>query len=86
MSEDSAPRIILSIVGFDGQAPLPESLFPALTTVALPHYEMGAWAVARLAEAIDGEEESIDGGYTPALLSCPIVERESAGPVAGRYN
>ena len=34
----------VSIVGFDDQEPISEGLYPALTTVALPHYEMGRWA------------------------------------------
>jgi LacI family transcriptional regulator len=66
----------VSIVGFDDQAPIPESLFPALSTVALPHYEMGAWAVRTLAALIGGRDEP-DAASFAALLPCPIVERGS---------
>jgi LacI family transcriptional regulator, galactose operon repressor len=38
----------LSIVGYDDMRHIAESLFPGLTTIALPHYEMGAWAAKRL--------------------------------------
>ncbi|RNB52196.1 LacI family DNA-binding transcriptional regulator [Agromyces tardus] len=70
----------LSVVGFDDQAPLPESLFPALTTVALPHYEMGAWAVAALAESIQGKQDGSLLAAHPTVLNCPLVERESVAP------
>ena len=67
----------VSIVGFDDQAPIPESLFPALSTVALPHYEMGAWAVETLAAMIERGDEPEASGALPTLLRCPIVERGS---------
>lgn len=70
----------LSVVGFDDQAPIPESLFPALTTVTLPHYEMGAWAVATLAELIDGQREHGLLATHPVVLECPIVQRDSVAP------
>ncbi|MGH3860169.1 MAG: substrate-binding domain-containing protein [Actinokineospora sp.] len=34
----------LSIVGFDDQEHVADGLAPGLTTIALPHYEMGVWA------------------------------------------
>lgn len=67
----------LSIVGFDDQAPLPHSLYPELTTVALPHYEMGAWAVETLAAIVEGRGEYRLLGAHPTLLDCPIVSRGS---------
>lgn len=70
----------LSVVGFDDQAPLPESLFPALTTVALPHYEMGAWAVAALADLIQGTRDGQPRAADPEVLECPLVERDSVAP------
>lgn len=79
----SVPRD-LSIVGFDDQAPIPYSLYPELTTVALPHYEMGAWAVETLAALVDGKGEHRLLGAHPTLLACPIVHRGSvASPVTG---
>lgn len=66
----------LSVVGFDDQAPIPESLFPPLTTVALPHYEMGAWAVDALYAVVSGSGDRV-ASLPPTLLACPLVERES---------
>ena len=70
----------VSVVGFDDQDPIAASLHPALTTVALPHYEMGAWAVETLASLIEGHDEFRLLGAHPTLLHCPIVERASVGP------
>lgn len=74
----------LSIVGFDDQAPIPESLFPTLTTVTLPHYEMGAWAVATLAALIQGKDEEALLAAHPTVLACPLIVRESVAPPAKR--
>jgi len=66
----------LSVVGFDNLEIVAEGLFPSLTTLALPHYEMGAWAVEQLYAQID----SPDGADVPvrtAKLRCPVVHRES---------
>ncbi|MDX6322679.1 MAG: LacI family transcriptional regulator [Propionibacteriaceae bacterium] len=71
----SIPRD-LSIVGFDDQELVADSLRPGLTTVALPHYQMGQWAVRRLLEQIDAPESQ----PTHALIPCPVVRRESVGP------
>lgn len=70
----------LSVVGFDDQAPIPRSLHPELTTVALPHYEMGARAVAELIGMIDGHPENRLLPGHPTLLDCPIVHRGSVAP------
>jgi LacI family transcriptional regulator len=45
----------LSVVGFDNQEIIAEALSPALTTVALPYYEMGAAAVDTLVAELKGE-------------------------------
>jgi LacI family transcriptional regulator len=71
----SIPRD-LSIVGFDDQELVADSLRPGLTTVALPHYQMGQWAVRRLLEQIDAPASQ----PTHALIPCPVVRRESVGP------
>jgi LacI family transcriptional regulator len=70
----------LSVVGFDNQESIADSLWPGLTTIALPHYEMGQWAVKTLLEQIESQPP-----YPPAnaLMSCPIVRRGSvAAPPA----
>jgi LacI family transcriptional regulator len=74
----------LSIVGFDNQEIIAENLHPGLTTVALPHYEMGAWAVEALVAHIQGHEEH-DNLLTsnPTVLPCPLVSRESIAEPRG---
>ncbi|MGN9842129.1 LacI family DNA-binding transcriptional regulator [Nonomuraea sp. H19] len=63
----------VSIVGFDDQEHLADALDPGLTTVALPHYEMGVWAARRaLARAGSGAP-----GGEHALMPCPLVVRDS---------
>ncbi|TCO32867.1 LacI family transcriptional regulator [Kribbella steppae] len=64
----------LSLVGFDNQELIAEGLRPVLTTVALPHYEMGAWAVETLIARIEGQELN---GPHQVELSCPLVYRNS---------
>jgi LacI family transcriptional regulator len=72
----------LSIVGFDNQAIIAEGLYPALTTVALPHYEMGEWALEALVRVLQapgkpaGVEETT-GLAAPVLLECPLIVRKS---------
>jgi LacI family transcriptional regulator len=63
----------LSVVGFDDQQEIAPALWPGLTTVALPHYEMGVWAVEALLGVNDGGE---------ARMPCPLVRRESVGAPA----
>jgi LacI family transcriptional regulator len=73
----------LSIVGFDDQQLIAANLHPALTTVALPHYEMGAWAAGQLIDAIEGTTALDDAARQPTLLDCPLVVRDSvAAPKA----
>lgn len=66
----------LSIVGFDNEELVSLFTDPALTTVQLPHYEMGHWAVSNLLG-------QIAGGITRGIqhrIPCPLVVRESVGP------
>jgi LacI family transcriptional regulator len=48
-------------------------LRPALSTVALPHCEMGRWAVDQLIE----QAEHGSAALTRHAIICPYVERES---------
>lgn len=66
----------LSVVGFDDQQEISEGLLPGLTTVALPHYAMGAWAVDTLIARILDPETPVQR----TVLPCPLVRRESVGP------
>lgn len=66
----------VAIIGFDNLELIAANLYPSLTTMALPHYEMGQWAVTHLLKLIQ------NGGWpeqTPEqhVMSCPLVERES---------
>lgn len=68
----------LSVVGFDNQELIADGLRPGLTTVALPHYEMGAWAVETLIRRLEDPETPSE----QVLLRCPVVERGSVSPPA----
>jgi LacI family transcriptional regulator len=63
----------ISVVGVDDLRIVTEALRPQLTTVALPHREMGAWAVERLVAVLDGSAPA------PAThrITCRLVERAS---------
>jgi LacI family transcriptional regulator, galactose operon repressor len=66
----------LSVVGFDNQELVSEALYPALSTVQLPHYEMGARAVTQLL-ALTGTPGRPPGPVTQEMLPCPLVARAS---------
>ena len=70
----------LSIVGFDNQELIAANLFPGLTTVALPHYEMGVWAVETLVRLLHDSDEATPLANEPTLLDCPLVIRDSVAP------
>ncbi len=78
----------VSVIGFDDQNPIAASLYPGLTTVGLPHYDMGAWAVDKLAEILSGDT----GGSArtdetqsewPLRMECRLVERDSVASTLG---
>ena len=75
----SIPRD-LSVIGFDNQDLICDGLVPTLTTVELPHYEMGVRAVSLLLALIDSEETRPPRRIEPELLSCPLVRRASVAP------
>ncbi|MFC8596804.1 LacI family DNA-binding transcriptional regulator [Isoptericola sp. NPDC057191] len=58
----------VSLVGYDDQEALAAELHPPLTTVALPHYEMGALALDALLD---------DEPLGRLAVTCPPVERAS---------
>jgi LacI family transcriptional regulator len=64
----------VAVVGFDNQELIAAQLWPVLSTIALPHYEMGRWAVNYLIEqAQHGEIRPVQH-----TIACPYVGRESA--------
>ncbi|RXZ44353.1 substrate-binding domain-containing protein, partial [Agromyces binzhouensis] len=67
----------LSVIGVDDLDLVAEALDPGLTTVALPHREMGRWGMTTLLGLIDEREVP---GSEPLLLRCELVERGSVGP------
>lgn len=66
----------LSMVGFDNLELVAPFIDPPLTTMQLPHYEMGVWAIEQLINRIDGEDFSV----FHHRMHCPLVERASVGP------
>lgn len=75
----------IAVVGFDNQEVIAAHLRPPLSTVALPHYELGAVGV-RLLLGIDAGDRG-----EPTKIPCPAVERRSVravsasgAPVGGR--
>lgn len=75
----------LSVIGFDDQELVATELRPRLTTVALPHRELGRAAAGAVLAAIDpsAREAELERPTTPILVSCPMVHRESVGPPSG---
>lgn len=73
----------VSVVGFDNQEILAEGVYPALTTVALPHYEMGEWALNTLADLLErsqaagAADSSARTTVEHAVLGCPLITRHS---------
>lgn len=61
----------MAVIGFDNQDVIAAHLRPPLSTVALPHYELGAAGV-RVLLGMDAAPAT-----TPLLISCPAVLRES---------
>ena len=65
----------LSLVGFDNQVLVAEAVDPGLTTVQLPHYEMGRWAMEQLFDLLNER-----AGTVGKSMPCPLVERQSVAP------
>jgi LacI family transcriptional regulator len=63
----------LSVVSYDDQELIAPELVPGLTSAALPHYDMGQWAVRELLRRL-GEP---DAGPVQHLMPCPVSRRES---------
>ena len=74
----------LSLVGYDDDENVAPYLVPALTTVRLPHHEMGEQAMRVVLDAALDDGEPILGSDRPAtpatLLDCPLVIRDSVAP------
>lgn len=64
----------VSVVGYDDQEDLAPDLTPPLTTVHLPYYDMGRWAVEQL---VNG---GLAGLRPRTYVPCPVVSRASVAP------
>lgn len=64
----------VAIRGFDDEAEIAPYLRPPLSTTALPHYEMGKWAVDYLIKLASGVADSQPVQHK---MHCPLVERAS---------
>ncbi|MCL1594270.1 MAG: LacI family DNA-binding transcriptional regulator [Actinomycetia bacterium] len=62
----------VSVVGFDDVPLVAPVLRPPMTTMRLPHVEMGRWAIDRL---ISGNTQ-----LEHEVLPCPLIVRESVAP------
>jgi LacI family transcriptional regulator len=66
----------VSVIGYDDEE-VARHLSPQLTTLVLPHREMGRWAVERGLALVANRREK----YPITKLECPLIERASiAGP------
>lgn len=63
----------VAVMGFDNQKDIADGLWPPLTTIQLPHYAMGEWAVKYL-ETYAGHDSQPP---IQATLPCPLVSRQS---------
>ncbi len=67
----------LSIIGFDDLKLISETLRPALTTVALPYFEIGRRAVQIMNSTRAQNLGAQELGAPRILVPCPLVERNS---------
>jgi LacI family transcriptional regulator len=68
----------VSVIGYDDRD-LAQHLHPPLTTLVLPHREMGAIAAELLIDSAGGMRV----GPTQIKVECPLVERSSVAPLVG---
>ena len=79
----------ISVVGVDNHRVFAETLEPQLTTVELPHFEMGYWSVCKLVSLIEKRDlgniamprttaqlPPLDSPI-PALIHCTLIEKDS---------
>lgn len=70
----------LSVVGYDDDENVARWLVPALTTVRLPHKEIGEAAMQHLLTVIGTPAESPAPRIDRVLLGCPLIIRDSVAP------
>jgi LacI family transcriptional regulator len=65
----------VAVMGFDNQDIIAEHLYPPLSTMELPHYQMGTWAAQHLVEVLSDPDHK-----NPARqhkIECQLIERSS---------
>lgn len=79
----------LSVVGVDNHRLIAETVVPELTTVELPHYEMGYWAVCKAIALIEGRQPDASrfphttaplpplDGPDQVKVHCALIEKDS---------
>jgi len=63
----------LSVIGVDDLQLITQALVPNLTTIALPHYQMGHWAVSQLFIQAEVKTDALKAEQ----LHCQLIQRES---------
>jgi LacI family transcriptional regulator len=71
----------LSVVGFDDQELIAPHVRPPLTTIRVPYFEMGAWAVEHLMKSRGEIDKSRNRVVS---LECPLVLRSSVSKPSRR--
>jgi LacI family transcriptional regulator len=64
----------VAVVGFDNLELIAAHLYPPLSTLELPHYAMGQWAVQYL---LDHADSASDPAPMQQKLACPFISRSS---------
>jgi len=69
----------VAMIGFDNQDLIAADIVPSLTTMALPHHDMGVWAVEHLLEIIRQQQNGSQETSQPTqqTLDCPLIVRDS---------
>jgi LacI family transcriptional regulator len=77
----------ISIIGFDNQEVIAAHLHPALTSMGLPHYELGVLGVKRLLE-LRSNPEPLEAGEMNDVtrVTCPIFRRKSISKVPSKLS
>lgn len=83
----------LSVIGVDNHEVICDTTVPALTSVELPHYEMGFWGACKVISMIEGCDPiaenratpsyqaatipTVSGDEWPTLIPCAIIAKQS---------
>ena len=74
----------LSVMGYDDEARIADTMVPALTTMALPLREIGRAAMTTLLDTIEGVSAGMEDTSVETMVPCQLVIRESTGPAPTR--